>query len=69
MTRSEANRFLDLVREGGVQASEDSITYALRCTGDIGPPDARRWVHRPHPATVVAMTHLNRSTRVMKEAA
>jgi hypothetical protein len=36
MTRAEANRLLDLVRHGNVNASAATITLALRRTGDIG---------------------------------
>lgn len=69
MNRCDANLFLDRVREGSVSASEASITYALRCTGDIGEPDQPRAAAQPEPAMVLAMNHPNRAPRVPQEAA
>lgn len=66
MTRAEANRFLDRVRTGQLQAPTTAIDAALRVTGDL--IDDQQPRSAPLVPTVVA-SHLNRGTRVMREAA
>jgi hypothetical protein len=68
MTRAEANRLLDLVRVGRVQASAETITQALRCTGDIGFGMPRRdppSIYTPLPG----LTSYLAGARALQEAA
>jgi hypothetical protein len=68
MTRKEANRLLDLVRVGRVQASAETITQALRCTGDIGGSLPRREAPSAY-APMPGLSSFLEGEELLKEAA
>jgi hypothetical protein len=64
MTKQEAHSLLNACKRGAAYP-EAAITEALRATGDLDPPAPSSPVFWKQPEP----SHLNRSTRVMRETA